>query len=84
MRCLADVALKALERLADEKPFRFFERHSLQMLGRGLRGLKAKVSNAHRTPLRHQDSTLDRMIELANVTRPWVSLERLLCGIIKP
>src|SRR5262252_2696722 len=62
--CMAHVAAKTRERFLNQHALHVFNAHFIQLY-RGLpRGTQTEIARANLRALRHQHSTLDRMIQL--------------------
>src|ERR1700722_1986805 len=76
--CLADVSVVAGECALGEGAVHFIEGHFFESNGAsGRASAQAEIGGAHQLSLRQQDSTLDRVIELAHISRPGMVEQKL-------
>src|SRR5436309_2962519 len=79
---MADVAIGSDQSFADENCLHGLEAHFVDVLRRSTRAtlrVQAEIGHFNAPAARHQDASLDRVIELANISRPAV-LQHLLQG----
>jgi hypothetical protein len=72
---VADVAVEAGESFLDEESFDFFQAHLFEARRAFAAGAETEVGGADGLALRHEDRTLDGVIELADVAGPGVRQE---------
>src|SRR5450432_3769494 len=83
LRGVTHVSIVARERLLNQHALRLLERDLFGARARTRGGAQREIDRALLLPLRQQHRALDDVIELADVSRPWMLEQRLHCGVVE-